>query len=184
MQDYFTTPKWCGFGRRPRSVAERLLSRLDMSGDCWIWTGYLNPDGYGQMLTGSKTDGTRRPGKVHRIMWEMHNGPIPPGMEVCHNCPDGDTPACCNPAHLFLASHDGNMKDAAKKGRTQRGETHSSAKLSSDQIREMRERAAIGGRGEKARMSREFGMDSSHISRIVKGKKWKHLPVTVEESND
>jgi hypothetical protein len=62
-------------GLTPR---ERLLSRLiiDPSG-CLLWTGGLNR-GYGRIRIAGKD----RP--VHRVMWEMFEGPIPGGLTIDH----------------------------------------------------------------------------------------------------
>ncbi len=50
----------------------------------------------------------------HRFVWTEHNGPIPKGMCVCHHC---DEPACINPDHLFLGTHQDNMQDMINKKR-------------------------------------------------------------------
>lgn len=79
---------------------------------CWLWTGYTRVKGCGEFRVGR--------GKyklAHRASFEIHYGPIPDDIEVCHNCPGGDNPACVNPEHLFLGSHKNNMEDASKKGR-------------------------------------------------------------------
>lgn len=51
---------------------------------------------------------------VHRFAWEVFNGPIPEGMQVCHTC---DNPACVNPKHLVLATAKQNTHDMIAKGR-------------------------------------------------------------------
>ena len=63
-------------------------------------------------------------------------------MEICHRC---DNPPCCNPNHLFAGTHDENMRDMVKKGRSQHGENHSSRKLNGHQVIEIRQMYAGGG---------------------------------------
>ena len=72
---------------------------------CRIWTGSIKGNGYGQM---------RDKRYVHRATWELVNGPIPNGLQVCHKC---DVRLCCNDAHLFLGTQLDNMRDANRKGR-------------------------------------------------------------------
>lgn len=92
-------------------------------GGCAEWTGYRNPDGYGMINTGSRTDGSRRTIGAHRFAWEMLRGPVPAGLQVCHKC---DNPACVEPSHLWLGTFADNMKDKVAKGRqsTARGAAH------------------------------------------------------------
>lgn len=88
-----------------RTLAERLESKIDRAGDCWIWTGASDGTGYGQI----NVDGIHRRA-VHIVMYEMHVGPVPDGLELdhlCHNrdmaCSGGSSCVhrrCCNPAHL------------------------------------------------------------------------------------
>jgi hypothetical protein len=73
---------------------ERVMRGLDLGDDrCWIWTGYTNLDGYGEL--GSYPEGTTC--ITHRIVYEALVGPIPEGSELHHEC---DEMLCCNPAHL------------------------------------------------------------------------------------
>jgi len=81
-------------------------------GGCWLWTGSINKDGYGQVRIDKQTL------KVHRLAWEEVNGPIPDGLRVCHHC---DVPACCNPAHLFIGTQRDNVTDMINKGRFKGG---------------------------------------------------------------
>lgn len=82
-------------------------SRLDKSGECWLWKGAVAKSGYGVVNWG---EGART---IHRTIYEMDVGEIN-GLWVLHKC---DNPLCANPEHLFLGTHDDNMADMAKKGR-------------------------------------------------------------------
>lgn len=75
---------------------------------CVEWTGARTSTGYGAVRHGSKSQ------LVHRVEWERHFGPIPPGMFVCHSC---DNPPCCNIEHLFLGTPMDNVRDMIAKGR-------------------------------------------------------------------
>ena len=103
--------------RRKGTVEEgfREKYRVDPDTGCWLWTRALNQKGYGNFHDGQRVVG------AHRFSYELHKGPIPPGMFVCHSC---DTPACCNPDHLWLGTCADNMLDASVKNRTPRGTRH------------------------------------------------------------
>jgi hypothetical protein len=108
---------------------------------------------------------------VHRLSYELHFGEIPGGLYVMHSC---DNRACVNPAHLSLGTHEDNMRDMTEKGRKPLGSRSSSAKLTEDQVSEIRRRH---GGGEVQRdLAREFGVGHTSIGRIVRGEGWKHVP--------
>src|ERR1035437_5495319 len=102
---------------------------------CRLWTGATNGRGYGQITM--RTLGVRKMVYVHRRAWEQANGPIPPGLCVLHHC---DTPACYEPAHLFLGTKHENTQDAMRKGRMvfSYGGDGGTAKLTSAQVTEIR----------------------------------------------
>lgn len=62
---------------------------------------------------------------AHRVAYEQKFGLIPPGMAACHKC---DVRACINPDHIFLGTHDDNMRDMVAKGRA-RGRLTGTAKV-------------------------------------------------------
>ena len=97
-------------GRHRPPVADRFQEGYlpEPTSGCWLWKRAINSAGYG--LIGKE-------GKLytaHRISWELHNGPIPEGIQVCHKC---DVKYCVNPDHLFLGTQKDNMDDAVRKGR-------------------------------------------------------------------
>ncbi len=55
---------------------------------CWIWQGYVDPNGYGQI---------GRNKRAHRVVYEALCDPIPAGLELDHLC---RVPTCVNPSHL------------------------------------------------------------------------------------
>lgn len=90
------------------TLEERFWAKVEKTDGCWLWTAALSTTGYGRIGVGKKMAYT------HRLSWEMHNGPIPPGMHICHHC---DNPKCVRPDHLFLGTRTDNMRDMWRKGR-------------------------------------------------------------------
>jgi HNH endonuclease len=87
----------CSCAAVKESADERFWANVNKYGPlfhdtaCWVWTGYINPWGYGQI-------GTRRlPNYAHRYAYETLIGPVPTGLQLDHLCRNR---ACVNPAHL------------------------------------------------------------------------------------
>lgn len=75
---------------------------------CWLWIGCTDTLGYGSF----RYHGAMR--SSHRISYSIYKGEIPDKMHVLHKC---DTRLCVNPAHLWLGTHEDNMKDRDLKKR-------------------------------------------------------------------
>lgn len=95
-----------------------LSERLALTGwtvtdsGCWEWSGKRNDSGYGIVnALRHGLDGAR----AHRVMFELHVGPIPDGAEIRHKC---DNPPCVNPDHLEPGTHLLNMADMTDRGRS------------------------------------------------------------------
>lgn len=148
------------------------LSWFDTSGGpdaCHEWQRNRDRRGYGRSKAMAVTGRTER---THVMAWILAHGPIPEGMLVCHAC---DNPPCGNIAHLFLGTSADNSADMVAKSRQWRpdGERNSLAKLTADNVREIRSRAADGE--SRASIARHFGVDPSNVSLIVTGKAWPHV---------
>lgn len=163
------------------ALAARFWARVDFSGECWLWTGCVNHGGYG---VGVDLDG--KPRLAHRIAYFLGTGEDPEGSLVCHRC---DNRRCCRPDHLFLGDHLVNNRDMMAKGRASpgteryaairadhkpRGEHHGSAKLTEQQVAEIRRRYATMLVTQQT-LADEFGVSRRHIGHIIKGTIWRHL---------
>jgi len=117
-----------------KEAEQRILSNIQIVGECWEWQGTFQK-GYGQInlknLEGF--DSYRTKFLTHRIMYLARYGTLPQNLSVCHKC---DNTLCCNPDHLFIGSHDDNMKDRAAKGGflNQKGNNWSSISVLADWV--------------------------------------------------
>lgn len=75
------------------TVLERFLAKVEKTETCWLWRGYIAPNGYGQIGMSNP----RRVEYAHRAAYELLVGPIPEGMQLDHLC---RTRACVRPDHL------------------------------------------------------------------------------------
>lgn len=157
-------------------LMDRFWSQVDRSGECWIWTGYINPQtGYGQFTLNISERSELGAGRIvsaPRFACTQHLGAPPDGAAVLHSC---DNRACVRPAHLRWGTVEQNNREAWDRNRQQDGERHHQAKLSDDAVRQIRLRA---DRGERvASLAEEFGIDRSYCFAIVRGDSRKGVQV-------
>ena len=154
-------------------LAKRLWAKVDVRGpdDCWPWLGAKTGSGYGTIRGGISSGGKML--SVHRVAWELVNGPIPDGMCVCHHC---DNKPCCNSTHLFLGTDTDNQADRVRKNRSYHpaGEKNAQSRLTAEQVLEIRHRYAEGNTTQRE-LAGEYGVGSQHISSVICKHRWKHL---------
>ncbi len=165
-------PKYCSWkccmAWKKKRAIKRFWNRVDRGSSCWIWTGRVTNSGYGITCSPQGQHTT-----AHRRAWELTRGTIPSGMEVCHNCPDGDNRLCCNPDHLWLGTRKENAQDSVNKGTSSRGEHHPHSKLTNEQVKQIRRLREEGQNC--TTIAKQFGVSRPVISEICAGKRWKHV---------
>jgi HNH endonuclease len=156
----------------------RFRCRVRPSEGCWEWTGWKDAEGYGVICIGGRN------WRAHRVALILSGVDLPPGSVGCHRC---DNPGCCNPAHLFVGTVGENNADRSIKGRSAtgdhaglrrhperaaRGERNGRAKLTAEQVDDIRKRVTIGAtyRG----LAREFRVTHRLIRLIVERKIWRN----------
>lgn len=160
----------------------RVEAQSERSGDCLLFTGHRNEDGYGRI---------RKDGKlvfVHREVWIKHNGPIARGLVVMHKC---DTPNCINEKHLVIGAQSENIADMVKKGRAKFaqygnvhtkgkhinvGSAHGSAKFTEEIVRSIRlEFSADDSWCTVERLAKKYKCSNAAINHIRRRTRWKHV---------
>lgn len=162
----------------PDVTVRGFWARIEKGDDCWLWRGAMRPNGYGGYVM------NRVPVYAHRLSWQIHHGPIPAGLFVCHRC---DVKRCVRPDHLFLGTRQENMDDMKRKGRQAHGPTHVArarvsavkgsahynAKLSDEKVVAIRHRRAAGEMLKS--IAKDMGVNIRAVSKVVHGKRWAHV---------
>lgn len=149
-------------------IKDRILNSINISENgCWMWVGWFRlitkNGGYG----GIKVKGVSY--LAHRLSYEEFKGEIPKGMYVLHKC---DTPECVNPDHLFLGTHDDNMKDMAKKNRGTSGEKSHKTPLTEKDVLKIR---SLSGEMFHREIAKIYLISTTAVTSIINRKNWKHI---------
>lgn len=134
--------------------------------ECWPWNAAKNSAGYGHIIFQGKNH------LAHRIAYFLENGPLPPGLLICHTC---DNPLCCNPDHLFQGTNADNVADMEAKGRGvhPRGQSNGRARLTAADVIAMR--AMRNGGATLAALGFHFRVRLQTVHAAVTRKTWRHL---------
>jgi len=160
--------KWMPDPRRA-NVLERMASKSLVTEDgCWLWTEYIECEH-------AKISLNRKMVSVHRLSWEIFNGPIPDGMWVLHKCVGHGN--CWNPHHLYLGNSLKNAQDRVKQGRDadRSGSKNGRAILTIDQIAWIRRKYEPNSKKgmNTVRMAKILGVSQSTVYSIVSNATWK-----------
>lgn len=158
-------------GNRVRNLkcctpAERFWAKVEKRGpeECWPWRGAVTSQhGYGNTAWDGHHLG------AHKVAWITTNGPVPEGQCVLHKC---DNRICCNPAHFFLGTRLDNNRDKVAKGRHIRGADAYNAKLTADDVREIRR---LKGKVSGYELAKRYGVVQSYISQVQTRRTWTHI---------
>lgn len=174
-------------------ITDRLLAYGLRDGDCLLWTGTIRHDGYGLVNFEGRTQ------TVHRVAYRVFVGPIPWRLQVQHSC---NIRRCFEPSHLSVGTAKRNTEYAVSLGRmasgqrngkytkperTPRGDRNGTrlhpeivtgernprAILTEANVREVRERAALGETHRA--LAQAFGVGKTTITHIVRRESWKHV---------
>ena len=97
------------------SSFERFLSKIDSSGECWVWTAYTRRDGYGRIKIGRKMF------LSHRKSFLWSRGYLTEGLQIDHLCRNH---SCVNPDHLEEVTQRENILRGEGKCAMQARQTH------------------------------------------------------------
>ncbi|MHC4334115.1 MAG: HNH endonuclease [Planctomycetota bacterium] len=145
----------------------RLGDGVDTS-ECVIWEGAKNGSGYPIKWHNGRAR------LYNRVLWREHKGPIPKGRCICHKC---DNPSCVNLDHLFLGSYRQNTLDMIRKGRARHpvGEAHGLAKLTENDVREIRKLFDEGMRITDLQIKFKDKGGREAVRCAARRKTWKHV---------
>lgn len=144
------------------SPSDRFDTYVDRSGDCFIWTGATQPNGYGVFTV------QRKRVYAHRYAYEREHGPIPARSQVQHTC---DTRNCVRPEHLKLGTPAENSQDMRRRGRVQplveRPSIYARRRVAAGlSLRQVQERTGLN-RGLVSMVERGIMIPTSEQSRLL-----------------
>lgn len=148
---------------------ERFFDKISLdipASSCWIWQAQKDKDGYGRFHYKGKSQ------SASRVAYQLFVGSIPSGLFVLHIC---DVRACVKPNHLYLGTQADNIRDRDERAKRRnwniRGEKHGRAKLTKDQVIEIKKNNSDSD----IVLGSQYGVTRSAIYHIRRGYNWKHI---------
>ena len=131
---------------------------------CVRWPGALDRDGFGTFhsVHGSRVG-------AHRAAFRLFVGPIAPNHVVTHTCHNA---WCVTPGHLRVSTLEDSLKQRVADKVHARAERHGRAKLSWDDVTDIRSRWKAREATQRA-MAAEYGVAETTIADIVHRRTWK-----------
>lgn len=162
--------------RHGEPVAWLMAAVGEETDDCLLWPFCTKPRaGHGQV----RYQGPVR--LVSHVVLELTGRPRPqaPGNHALHSCPGGGTPNCVNPRHLRWGTNAENIADRVAAGRSNppSGARAPAAKLTEEDVRNIRDRHMPGVRGDTTRgntmqLAAEYGVTRTTILNVVHRTWW------------
>ncbi len=158
-------------------LTDRFWAKVDKNGpvireelgQCWIFTGDHDENGYGRILVSTTP---RQYVYTHRLSFAIaHGKEVGDCAHVLHRC---DYPPCCRPEHLFEGNQQMNNQDRDAKDRVRHGSAHANAKLNELQVAAIRRAHQAGGVSVRG-ISELYGVSHQTISDLLSGRTWKRV---------
>jgi hypothetical protein len=92
-----------------------IVANCELVADCWIYLGALNSDGYGVKRIGNRVHSVSRFMLAYSTRESMNIR-----ADACHDPKQCPYKACCNPKHLFWATHSQNCRQREQAKREER----------------------------------------------------------------
>lgn len=109
--------------------------------------------------------------RAHSAVAYAFLGLRPEGAYVCHR--DGDRANNCL-SNLYYGTPTENVADARRHGTLAIGEKAGAAKLTSQDVKRIREMAKTHAQRE---ISDKFGISQAQVSRVINGSHWRHIDI-------
>ncbi|MGO4274054.1 HNH endonuclease [Paenibacillus sp. TAF58] len=145
-----------------KKPTDRIKYNINENG-CYICTSHAK-NAWGYPLINIK----KKSKYVHRVIYEEHHGKLTSEQIVRHKC---DIRDCINPLHLIVGTHQDNVEDRVKRGRSAYGTLNGRAKLCEDDVKEIRSET----NSTNTELARRFNVDRKVIYNVKLQKTWKHV---------
>lgn len=138
---------------------EKNVIKNDDPNKCWGWKGTKKCGGG----AGIKYKGKMKP--AYRILYMLYNNcELTKDMYILHSC---DNRECCNPLHLRVGTPAENSKDMTDRKRNATGEKHGMARLTNQQVREIRIKNDLYNKSSYNKLAKEYNVCRNTIYNIV-----------------